>query len=120
MRHSFWRHGIINDYSPYVIMFLVTIALLAIIFYLFKSSSKKEAGLYTNEKQKDILENFEGLVCSMISQNGKGLKQYEISSNLGLPLNIVSEKLNNMQNERLIDRKWDNDDYTYIIKKTDM
>lgn len=114
MRHPYWRAGYVHEYGNYFLIAILTIAAIALILFIIKSFKEKNEKKDLNENQK---ENFEGLVCSMISQNGEGLKQYEISSNIGLPLNIVSEKLNDMQKDGTIERKWNNDDYTYIVKK---
>lgn len=117
MRHPYWRAGYVHEYGNYFLIAILTIAAIALILFIIKSFKEKNEKKDLNESQKENLENFEGLVCSMISQNGEGLKQYEISSNIGLPLNIVSEKLNDMQKDGTIERKWNNDDYTYIVKK---
>jgi len=54
----------------------------------------------------------------MLTQYGNGLKQYDISSNLGLSMEITSEELLKMEKQGLINRKWENDEYTYTIRKT--
>lgn len=49
---------------------------------------------------------------------GKRIKQYDICANLGLSSTVGAEKLNEMGKEGLIIRKWDNDEYTFMINKT--
>lgn len=99
-----------------IITILVGLFILAMIVIIAKSINKNHANNEVTANQKETLDNFEGLVCAMLTQHGFGLRQHDISSNLELPLDLVSEKLNEMEKEGIIIREWVNDEYTYLIK----
>ena len=114
------RHGQFGGYffNNNMILFIgLVILIIFIIIIITKLVNKKKNEEEISENQKDSIGNFSSLVTSMLSQHGSGLKQYEISSNLGLPTKIVAEKLLEMEKEGLITRKWENNEYTYIINK---
>jgi hypothetical protein len=85
------------------------------IFILLRRKKNQPTGITGN--QEKALGNIKGLVCSMLAQSGGGLRQYEIGANLGLPIHIVSDKLNELEKEGIIKREWKNDEYTYFVSR---
>jgi hypothetical protein len=113
------KHGFYNNfgYSP-ILLIIIVIVVIAIIITLVKYlNSKKNPAIDMSAKQKDTLANFSSLVSAMLTQQGHGLKQIDICQNLNLSCEIVAEKLSEMENEGLISRVWENDDYTFTVRK---
>ena len=117
MNHQFFKTGY-EHFSGYPILLILLAAAAAIIVLalVLKARLSKDEAPASDPAQEEMLENFEGLVRSLLTQKGEGMKQYEISSELGLPLEIVSERLNYMEKEGIIERTWDNTEYTYMVK----
>jgi hypothetical protein len=63
------------------------------------------------------VDNFSSLVLAMLTQQGTGLTQIEISSNLALPAEVTAEKLLEMDREKLVVRKWENAEFTFVVNK---
>lgn len=122
MEHHHLREAL-NNGNPYIVGIIVGIIILLVIIFIVYNHSKKSEPEQPEQKftesQNEKLENFTGLVCSMLTQKGGGIKQNEIRENLGLPVDIVAEKLLQMEKEGLIKRIWENDDFTYTIFKSE-
>jgi hypothetical protein len=118
MRHQYFEMNTINSGSP---LFLIIIAsiLIIVLTYLTIYKRKDVIGSDSTDKQKETTYNFPSLVLAMLTQHGDKLTQIEISSNLDLPADVTAEKLMEMEKEGLITRKWENDKYTFLVKKTD-
>ncbi len=119
MHHDFGEGHIYFGYG--ILFFAGLIFIVVAVFVIFKLINNYNDKNIDNDdltdKQKNALENFSGLVSSMLYQQGNGLKQYEISKNLNLPLDMVSKKLAEMEKEGAIVRNWDNEEYTFTVKK---
>jgi hypothetical protein len=116
------RHGNYGNYFSgmgngflVLIIFAICVATAVIIIRALKKSDPLSASF--NQTQKETLENFSSLVCAMLSQSGKGLSQIEISANLNLPVDIVAAKLAEMEKQGELSRVWDNNEYTFMVKK---
>lgn len=109
MKHIYFGNGVI-DLLGLVFIILMIIVIIKIV------SSKNYNEKDTASHQKQTLDNFKQLVFAMLTQNSLGLKQHDISSNLGLPLIIVSKKLNKMEREGELTREWSKKEYIYMKK----
>ncbi len=118
MRHSYLFDGFFNHYWLLILTGLILAAI--IIFALLSSRSHKseKSQNHIDDSKRETLNNFSGLVCAMLALQGDGLKQSEIGSNLGLPADLVAENLNEMEKEGLITRKWENENFTFVIDRS--
>ena len=82
---------------------------------LLKNNKYKTKGL--TEKQKETFEDLEAQIVSMLIQHGGSIKQNEISSNLDLPLDLITSKLLELEKEGTLERTWRVDEFTYQISK---
>ncbi len=120
MRHGYFYSGMFGgngSFLPIAVIIIILIFIGLAIYRYFQNRNNEKTSTFTDD-QKQTLENFEALVCSMLAQNGAGLKQTEIMANVRLPLELVSEKLLEMEKEGTLTRVWHNEEFTYVVKKT--
>lgn len=123
MEHNHFEESINHGFPHGILTLIIIVGVLAIIlliYYILKKRKVSSDKPVYSDKQKETIENFYGLVSDMLTQYGKGLRQTDITKNLGLPVDVVAEKLLEMEDEGLIEREWDNDEDTFtIIKRND-
>lgn len=115
MRHNFFGNMHFGEVDLFGFLLITLIVIIIISIFNFtrsKNHEKKDLSI----SQKEVLDNFESLVFAMLAQQGSELTQQEISYNLKLPIEIVSENLNQMKKEKKIVREWINEEYTYKVK----
>jgi uncharacterized membrane protein len=94
---------------------LVALALIAAgIFALVRRRRIEELAGLTNA-QELILEEFDAQVRALLTQHGGRMTQTEIQRALDLPADIVARKLREMEEELLVDRRWQSDEYTFEV-----
>ena len=99
MQHNFFS-GSFHDPSDFLILVGVIIAVIVIAADISIITSRtSNTANNPGEKYTESVNNFSGLVCAMLAQQGAGLNQTEICSNLGLPVEVTAEKLNEMEKE---------------------
>ena len=70
-----------------------------------------------NETQRHTLEEFETQVLALLSQHGGQLSQVRIAAALGLPSELVADRLLEMEAQGLIERDWTVEEYTYSVRQ---
>ena len=68
--------------------------------------------------QRDTLNDFEAQVLALLTQRGGEADQTVVVAALGLPVNIVAERLLEMESSGMIERRWSADRLTYTVKRT--
>jgi len=117
MGHNFsGMHSLAYGRFPVLLLILILIAVLVVAFLVTR---KHDSGFRKDLSvgQKASLENFQPLVLAMLTQQGTGLTQIEICKNLGLPCEVTAEKILEMEKAGLIAREWENENYTFVVKK---
>ncbi|MBN2325340.1 MAG: hypothetical protein JXQ30_16540 [Spirochaetes bacterium] len=119
-----WRGG--HFFAPFIfsnwgwgLIVIVGLVLLTVILTLILRSrrTKKAQIKGLNSTQRRILEDFEAQVLALLFQHGGQLNQLGIVVALGLPAELVAEKLLSMEAEGLIERQWTVEEYTYSVKR---
>lgn len=98
-----------------LLLIAAAIGIAIVIYVLACRKYRKTSKL--SPSQEETLECFDAQVLSMLSQHGDCMTQQEIRNQLNLPLDIVGEKLLEMEKEGTISRKWLTDDYTFCVQK---
>ena len=98
---------------------MLILILIAVLVVAFLVARNRDIGLKRelSNGQMASLENFQPLVLAMLTQQGAGLTQIEICKNLGLPCEVTAEKILEMEKAGLIAREWENEGYTFVVKK---
>jgi uncharacterized membrane protein len=119
MFHGVFRGSSVSPGVTAMVVIIVIAAIAAIAvgvyFITIRKKAKEASGLSLS--QKEVLENFDPQVLSLLTQNGGCLTQLEIRNHLGLPVELVAQRLLAMEKEHLIDRKWLTDEYTFCVRR---
>ena len=55
---------------------------------------------------------------ALLSQHGGRMSQTDIQCALGLPAHLVAEKLLEIEDDGLVERRWISEDYTFAVERT--
>lgn len=113
MYHGRWQIPL--GVNIFWIFFFLAIIAIAVIFFLVDRAKRKVTGL--SENQEETLEDIEIHIMAMLSQHGGNMNQVEISNNLSLPVEIVSNKLLEMEKKGMVVREWLISEFTYHVNK---
>jgi len=100
-----------------IVVTTVVIVILIILLYIFRYLKQIYSNTQINVRRgnrEDI--NITNEVYIMLKQHGKVLTQKEIANNLKLPQHIVAQKLLEMEDNELIVREWDKDEFRYSAR----
>jgi uncharacterized membrane protein len=118
-------HGFSNSFFripgiaiPVIIIIIGAIVTVAIGIYFTTQRKKEKEASGLSPSQKETLDSFDSPVLSMLTQHGGCLTQQEIRNHLGLPVELVAQKLLDLEKEGSIQRKWLTDDYTFCVQKS--
>ena len=100
------------------LVLLGLIALLLIVLVIVARRSRREE-LGRSETEREVYENMDGQIRSMLLQAGGALTQDQIRGNLGIPVVDVSRELAAMEQRGEIRREWLPLNYTYRIYLVD-
>jgi hypothetical protein len=97
------------------------VGILGLVLYLSIRRSRKsrenENETEIQENQQQVLAEFETNVFALLNQYGEPMRQTDICRELGLPVEIVAERLREMEKNEEIYRRWSGTDYTYAVEK---
>jgi len=100
-----------------IVVTLVIIAILVILLYIFRYLKQLNSKTqFVGKHRKVSARNIPREINAMLSQYRKGLTQKEIANNLYLPHYIVAPKLLEMEDQGLIVREWDKDEFRYSAR----
>lgn len=95
---------------------LVVLGLIALLFvFLVVTILSRRNEPARSEVEREVYENMDGQIRSMLFQAGGALTQDRIRDNLGIPLDAVSTTLAAMERRGDIQRQWLPLDYTYQV-----
>ena len=110
--HSFFVPSYLLPTGWILIASILLIAL-CVFFIKIKTGRKEVSGL--TQEQTATLDNFEAQVTALLNQHGGSLTQMEIRNFLGLPAEIVAERLLALEKDGMIERKWLNAQFTFKV-----
>ena len=99
-----------------IILLLVLLAAVVVVIFLIAKKSQNTKSDLENAEKRDVLENLDGQIMSMLVQCGGELTQDAIRDNLDLPVEIVASKLLELEKAGEITKEWVVDSYTYRVK----
>ena len=116
-RGGHWLFAPVLPAWMWVVIAVVGVLLIAAaVLFILRRRTGESGSEALSERQRQTLEDFETQVLALLSQRGGTMSQTQIVSTLGLPAHLVAEKLNEMECQELIDRRWETDEYTYRVK----
>ncbi|MBN1980321.1 MAG: MarR family transcriptional regulator [Chitinivibrionales bacterium] len=68
-------------------------------------------------KEGSAFDDLTHLILVMLGQYGGALSQKAITKNIGLPFEVISKTLHEMEIDGLVTREWINNDYSYRVVK---
>ena len=112
--HLTGSHSLIFE----IVVTVVILIILIILFYIFRFLKQLNSKTQLISKRSKVSAmNISREVNAILSQYRKGLTQKEIANTLNLPHHVVAQKLLEMEDQGIIVREWDKDEYTYSVSK---
>ena len=98
---------------------LLILGLLALVVLVVIASllSRRQGDPARSERQREVYENMDGQINSMLLQAGGPLTQDAICESLGVPVAVVADTLAAMEKRREIGREWLPAEYTYLVRR---
>jgi len=114
----FWARPVLPAWAWGAIALAVLVLLVIAVILIVRHRRAKQAQLEElNETQRRTLEEFETQVLALLSQHGGQLGQVRIAAALGLPSELVADRLLEMEAQGLIERDWTVEEYTYSVRQ---
>ena len=117
MHGNYWW-GFATGPSVAVIVITAMIVSSGIAWWIATRRPKRAEAAGLSDVQRDTLSDFESQVTALLVQRGGEADQTAIVAALGLPAELVAEKLLELEQAGAIQRRWSVDRMTYSIKRS--
>jgi len=102
---------------PVIIIALVIVAAVALVWWILRGRRARSQAAGLSDAQRETLEDFEAQVTALIAQRGGEGDQTMIVAALGLPAQLVAEKLLELERSGAVERHWSVDRMTYSVRR---
>lgn len=113
----FFGFGMEGWVVPIIIIAVLLIVAAVVVWWIVRGKRARAQSSGLSDSQRETLGDFETQVTALIAQQGGEVDQTMIVASLGLPLQLVAEKLLELERAGAIERHWSVDRMTYSIRR---
>lgn len=106
--------------TPTIVIGALLIVTAAVVWWILRRRRARARATGLLDTQQDGLEDFENQVTALITQRAGEVDQTMIVAALGLPAQLVAERLLKLERAGVIERRWSVDRLTYSVKRLGM